>query len=82
MKVNFDGLRKNATRSMNSLHFVLEKVLQEYKSDFYYNEDKEIIEAFNEAAQYVDTFNCLMSESDGYSHLDIDIKRLEELEDE
>ena len=80
MNVSFDGLRTNATRSMNTLHSVLERVLTEYKSDFYHDEDEDIYIAFNEAAMFVDSFNCLMSEADGYSHLDIDIKRFSDFE--
>lgn len=57
MNVSFDGMRKNATRSMNQLHDVLKEILEEY--DLYEHHADGLIEVFNNAAQNVDMFNCL-----------------------
>lgn len=57
MKVSFDGLRKNATRSMNKLYDVLEDILK--NEDICEDNKFQIIEKFNEAAMFVDSFNCI-----------------------
>ena len=59
MNVSFDGLRSNATRSMNRLYAEIKDITEKYKDDFYHGEDDDLMKAFNEAAMYVDTFNCL-----------------------
>lgn len=58
MKANFDGMRRNATESMNYLHTVLKKVIECGWVEDWYLEEK-IIEAYNDAAQSVDVMNCL-----------------------
>lgn len=85
MNVSFDGLRKNATNAMNRLYDVLNTVLDEdthQKIDTDLKE--EIIEKFNQAAMFVDTFNCLYDDSvegdmNNLSYLSI--SRLEDLEE-
>ena len=81
MNVSFDGLRTNATRSMNELSCVMTKVLalESYEEvDDYLKED--LIKAFNEAAMFVDTFNCLYDDSvegDMSNMEDLSIDRLD-----
>lgn len=76
MNVNIDGLRRNATGSMNKLADVIESICEEmsgYKID-------ELKEAFDEAATHVDMFNCVYSDSmENFSDLSdkLDIRRLE-----
>lgn len=83
MNVSFDGLRKNATRSMNNLHSEIENILKNvdcYQFDKSYKED--LIKSFNEAAMFVDTFNCLYDDDiDGdFNNLsDLSINRIDEL---
>ncbi len=79
MNISFDGLRRNATRSMNTLQAVIENIID----DDYIQEStkEELIEAFNESAQFVDTFNCLYDDSvegDMNNMVDLEIKRLED----
>lgn len=52
MNVSFDGLRKNATRSMNILHTTLSKIIDE--SDLEERYKKDLIKEFNDAAMFVD----------------------------
>lgn len=85
MNVSFDGLRRNATNSMNRLWDVLNTVIDE---DTHQRIDidlkKEIIEKFNQAAMFVDTFNCLYDDSvegDMNNLSDLSISRLKDLED-
>jgi hypothetical protein len=48
MNVSFDGMRKNATRSMNQLHSAIQDVLDNDKYNDISKSDKEsLIEAFN-----------------------------------
>ena len=85
MNVSFDGLRRNTTNAMNRLYDVLNTVLDEdthQKIDTDLKE--EIIKKFNQAAMFVDTFNCLYDDSvegdmNNLSHLSI--SRLEDLEE-
>ena len=83
MKVSFDGLRTNATRSMNKLHDVIKDVIE--SDDIYDSEKEELIEKFNEAAMFVDTFNCLYDdnvEDDMNNMADLSIDRLNDLEED
>jgi hypothetical protein len=81
MKVSFDGMRKNATNSMNSLHSIIEDII--FKSDLDENYKEDLILRFNTAAMLIDSFNCLFDpqiENDFNDLTDIlNIKRLEEL---
>jgi hypothetical protein len=82
MTVSFDGLRKNATRSMNTLHLKLDNILKAYGDDIYESDKEELIEAYNQAARFVDSFNCLFdpdNEADMSNLSDIlHVKRLDE----
>lgn len=84
MKVSFDGLRTNATRSMNRLHDVLKEIIENDENDDMTDSEKEeIIETFNKAAMFVDTFNCLYDDNveDDFNSMDeLSIDRLEEIE--
>lgn len=82
MNVSFDGLRKNATRSMNTLHTTLQKIINEY--DMYEKDREDLIKEFNEAAMFVDSMNCLYDDNvDGDINdlSDLSILRLEDLEE-
>ena len=82
MNVNFDGLRKNATRSMNTLHTTLQKIINEY--DMYEKDREDLIKEFNEAAMFVDSMNCLYDDNvdgDINNLSDLSILRLEDLEE-
>jgi len=85
MNVSFNGMRKNATSSMNSLQQKIQELFDEDKySDIDDDLKKELAESFNEAAQSVDIFNRLSDDSveDDFDELDIDIKRFETGEDD
>jgi len=78
MKVNFDGMRKNATSEMNSLREIIETIIHE---DTYQKIDEdlkeELINRFNNSASSVDMFNCLSDDTDeNFNELDIDIQRI------
>ena len=60
MNVSFDGMRKNATRSMNQLHSAIQNVIN---NDISESDKKSLIEAFNESAMFVDSFNCLFDDN-------------------
>ena len=67
MKVSFNGMRKNATRAMNDLKDVLDTAMMD---ESYQNIDVDfkvkIVEKFNQAAMFVDSFNCLFDpDTDG-----------------
>lgn len=85
MTISFDGLRKNATRSMNSLHDELKEIIALDSYDTLTDEmKKQIIAKFNEAAMFVDSFNCLYdpenpNDMSDLSHLEI--KRLDDLDE-
>ena len=79
MKVNFDGMRRNATSSMNDLHRVIESIIE--NDHILDSEKEELIEAFNYSAESVDVFNILSDDADeNFNDLDIEINRLEEIE--
>lgn len=59
MTVSFDGLRKNATSSMNSLAAKIDNIVKAYGDDICSSDKEELIEAYNQAAMFVDSFNCL-----------------------
>ena len=83
MNVSFDGLRTNATRSMNRLHDTLKGIIE--NDDIYDYEKEELLEKFNEAAMFVDSFNCLFDpdvEDDMNCMDELSIDRLEEPEEE
>ena len=63
MKVNFNGMRKAATSDMNRLHSVLDELLSKHSDTLFSYEREEIIEAYNQAAQSVDMFNCLYDDN-------------------
>ena len=86
MKVSFNGLRKNATRSMNTLHGKVDNILKAYGDDIYDSDKEELVEIFNQAAMFVDSFNCLFDaevegDMDDLSD-EIQVHRLELKEDE
>lgn len=77
MNVSMDGLRRNATYSMNELHQVIKDIID--NNNITDDEETELIEAFNQSAQFVDTFNCIYDdEDDDFNLLEIEIKRFEE----
>ena len=78
MNISMDGLRKNATFSMNELYQTITNIIDE--DNICDCEKEELIESFNQAAQFVDTFNCIYDDDveGDFNELDIDIKRLEE----
>lgn len=83
MNVSFDGLRTNATRSMNRLQDVIKGIIE--NDDIYDSEKEELIEKFNEAAMFVDTFNCLYDDKveDDFNNMeDLSIDRLEDKDGE
>ena len=83
MNVSFDGLRKNATRSMNILHTTLSKIIDE--SDLEERYKKDLIKEFNDAAMFVDCMNCLYDDNvDGDMNdlSGLSISRLEDLEED
>lgn len=77
MKVSMDGMRRSATAAMNELADTLtgaEEMLPRCQFEL-------LTEAFNEAAQAVDLFNCVFSKDDElFNDLsdEIEIKRLGE----
>lgn len=84
MNVNFNGMRRNATDSMNELSGVIKEVI-ELKSYEEVDNDlkKRLIDCFNDSAMRVDFFNCLYDDTvdgdmDDLSDLSVD--RLEEFE--
>lgn len=61
MKVNFDGLRRNATNSMADLYDAIKEAID---MDYIDEDDaSEIKEKYNNAARMVTTFNCLYDDS-------------------
>lgn len=80
MKVSFDGMRKNATNSMNGLHSIIEDIL--FKSDLDENMKEDLILRFNTVATMVDSFNCLFDPTveDDFNDL-TDVLSIERLED-
>lgn len=76
MKVNFDGMRRNATREMNTLANVLDDIIGD--GDIPEHQAERIKKQFNNSAQSVDMFNCLSVDTDeNFNELDIDITRFE-----
>lgn len=65
MNVSFNGLRKNATSSMNKLGDEIKELLEKSKQGIFFEiEDlEELVESFNETASYVDMFNCLFDDN-------------------
>lgn len=59
MTVSFDGLRRNATSSMNNLAAKIDNIVKAYGDDIYSSDKEELIDAYNQAAMFVDSFNCL-----------------------
>ena len=86
MKVSFNGMRRNATNSMNELAGAIKEVI-ELKSYEEVDDDlkKRLIDCFNDSAMRVDFFNCLYDDSidgdmDNLSDLSVD--RLKEFEED
>ena len=82
MNVSFDGLRTNATRSMNRLYDAIKDVID--NEDISIDNKIDLIDTFNESAMFVDTFNCLYDdtvEDDMNNMKNLSIDRLEEIED-
>ena len=76
MRVSFDGMRRNATRDMNTLYRAVKEVAEIFCGEY---EMKRLIDAFNEAALSVDVFNCLEDNENGeFKALDIEIERFED----
>jgi hypothetical protein len=59
MNVSFDGLRTNATQSMNRLYDEIKGILETYEDDIIESDREDLMEKFNDSAMLVDTFNCL-----------------------
>lgn len=60
MNVSFDGMRKNATCSMNELASVVKEIIELESYEEVDNDlKKRLINCFNDSAMYVDFFNCL-----------------------
>ena len=86
MKVSFNGMRINATNSMNELACAIKEVI-ELKSYEEVDNDlkKRLTDCFNDSAMRIDFFNCLYDDSvngdmDNLSDLSVD--RLEEFEED
>lgn len=81
MKVNIDGLRKNATSGMNNLHSVICEIIERDNLDE--DERNKLIDAFNNSARWVDTFNCLYHpDMENFSNLsDLSVSRLKEVKE-
>lgn len=77
MEVNFDGLRKNATISMNDFYAELEYLIE--NSQLQDTEVEDLKEKWNYASSIVGTFNCLFDPTDdGFSDLShLNIKQFE-----
>jgi len=79
MKISFDGLRENATVSMNELSKAIKAIVENDSFDDIKDRDKkELIGRFNEAAMFVDSFNCIFDDNDkddinDLSHLEIEV---------
>jgi hypothetical protein len=86
MNVSFNGLRKNATNSMNELKSVLDDIIKLDSYDSVSIELKEdLIKKYNEAAMFVDTFNCLYDdniEGDFDELINLEVDRLEDFQEE
>lgn len=83
MKVSFDGMRTNATHSMNRLHDTIKEIID--NDDLFDNEKRELIDNFNNAAMAVDIFNCLYDDDvdgDMNNMEELSIERLDKLEEE
>lgn len=77
MKVSIDGLRRSATASMN----VLAKTIESLINNLPENQAEELINDYNQAAQYVDIFNCVYSNNiEMFNDLsnEIEVKKLDE----
>lgn len=57
MGVSIDGLRKNASRSMEELYSIINEIVAD--EDINEQQIEELKEKFNEASRYVSTFNCI-----------------------
>lgn len=82
MKVSMDGLRRNATRSVNDLHRVLEDIIN--SGDLDCDQQEELINGFNEVSRSVGILNCVYDpdiEDDMNDLSDLEIKYLEVQED-
>ena len=86
MNVSFNGMRRNATASMNELASAIKEAI-ELKSYEEVDDDlkKRLTDCFNDSAMRVDLFNCLYDDSvvgdmDDLSDLSVD--RLEEFEED
>ena len=86
MNVSFNGMRRNATASMNELASAIKEAI-ELKSYEEVDDDlkKKLISCFNDSAMRVDFFNCLYDDNvvgdmDDLSDLSVD--RLEEFEED
>lgn len=65
MKVSVDGIRRNATRSMNMLGNKIKQIITEEESLCIQKPSLilDLINLFDSAAQDVDMFNCCFSEN-------------------
>lgn len=57
MKVNFDGMRKNATSNVNNLQRIIIEMMARY--DMYETDEENIITAFDKVANSMSDFNML-----------------------
>lgn len=78
MTVSMNGMRRNATSSMNNLAQTIKEIIE--NNDLYEHEKEELIEKFNQAAQSVDSFNYLYDDKieGDFDCLDIEIERLKD----
>ena len=68
MKVDFDGLRGNATSDLNRLSSLLSEHVID-NSDIDEWDTEEIVNSFNSLAQSVGIFNCIYQEDIGLNDL-------------
>jgi hypothetical protein len=61
MKVSMDGLRKSATQEMNELGEFIKSISPQIEHAI---DIDQLNDAFNNAAQFVDSFNCIFDASD------------------
>ena len=80
MEVSFDGMRRQATRNMNTLYSEIQHILELNKKDELCCYDfSSLGRRFNDAALSVDMFNILQDpDGKSYKSLDIDIQQIDE----
>jgi len=79
VSVSMDGLRKNATASVNDLSRTIKKVLEEIDDE---DLAAELIEKFNDTASMVGCFNCIYDDKNETDFNNLSDLKIEKIEDE